>query len=302
MASRRPAETDRRRRKTAATAVFSWKRPEDWSQQLRRTFSDELPDRLFAMAADFDHERFYSDNLDWLDGMRAEAGLDFSTNLDEVIASRFGEAFHAFHVYHACRPHDPLSYASRGLQMRDPDGLRAHAERIFGRLGISRAEIDEACRGKRIDEEAGELFLALDDRDFAEHAGHYLIYGGEYLLAVAAGLHKTYGEAPRRELAVEGVPTIFEWRCPTAMVSFHCLQEFAGVMLSNLFQAAATGDDLGSEIDFTITVRRGLPADEMISHYHPRRIRDPQRGFAVYRPPISTCALCATGLGESSER
>jgi len=272
---------------------FDWKALRDWRQRLFAAFPEDLPLSLLEIARSHDPERFYSDDLTWIERIQADAGVEAEPDLDLRIASALGETFSSIRTYHACRPLDVDECLAGGLSFRLPEELQEIAVTCFGELGVSRSEVEAVHDDRSLGDEQGRLFLSLDDRDFTEYCGHYLIYGSEYLQAIAAGLHARYGPRPRRLLRNRGIPTVFEVDLPVSMVGEDALAEFTRNLLSTAFTSYCNELDVAPKIDFTFTLSARLPAEHIIGHYHPPRIRDPHEAFSEYRPEERSCPRCA---------
>ena len=270
---------------------LDWKLFKDWRQRLIESFPDELTERLFRLSAFEDRDRFYSDDLSWLNRLRIQAGHNLSVELDDLIAADFGRAFRSIRTYHACRPTDVGTYLRSGLELSRPEQMKLQAFELFGSLGVTRAEIDHAYESHDLSSESGVLFLSLDDRDYVEYCGHYLIYGSERLQSVAAGLHPLYGSRPRALLREQGIPTIFDIDLPIEFVDQRTLAELVRNMLEALFKAPKRIPRAAPNIDFTFTVKTPLPAACIRGHSHPASIRDPNGG-SEYRTPATWCAHC----------
>lgn len=272
---------------------FDWKVLSDWRQRLFAAFPEDLPLSLLEIAKSHDPESFYSDDLTWIQRIQADAGVEAEPDLDLRIASILREIFGSIRTYHACRPLDVVEYLANGLTPRRPEDLQELAVECFGELGVSRSEVATVHEDRNLGDEQGKLFLSLDDRDFTEYCGHYLIYGSEYLQAIAAGLHARYGPRPRQLLRHRGIPTVFEVDLPISMVSEGVLAEFARNLLSAAFTCHCNDLDVAPQIDFTFTVCARLPAERIVGHYHPSRICDPHESFSEYRLAERSCPSCA---------
>ena len=104
------------------------------------------------------------------------------------------EAYDAIEVYHAARPIDVDAYYHQGIRLADHVSLTAAAHRIF-RSGEF-PELDEAAFQRAVQRLSGidneRIYTGLDDRDFLENCGHYLIYGSEHICGIAAALSRNH--------------------------------------------------------------------------------------------------------------
>jgi hypothetical protein len=68
-----------------------------------------------------------------------------------------------------------------------------YAETRLTQCGISRADITNGMKGIDTSCREGYAWFVLDDGSYFEGCEHYLIYGSEYLLAVAGNIQKNTG-------------------------------------------------------------------------------------------------------------
>jgi hypothetical protein len=185
-------------------------------------------------------------------------------------------------VYHAARPVSVRSFYENGLLLGDHATQRMMAGRIFLSERFPEITVDllEASEDRLGLNEDGLAFVSLDPRGFIDGAGHYLIYGSEYLCGVAAGLSQRTGRDYRQVLKECGVPTIFRMRLPFEWISERDLEQF--VQLLYEYIPAMRVRRGVPKVDFTFRLRRALPADCMLSHRHPIRIVDPLLGMTPY--------------------
>lgn len=270
---------------------LDWKDIASWCYRLIESYPEELPDNLFQLAAREDREKFYADDLSWLNRLRDKVGLDTSVELDILIASDFTRTFETIRTYHACRPVDVGRYLRYGLELSRAENIKAEALILFTSLGVTEAEIDRVCASDGLCDRAGVCFLSLDDREFADLCGHYLIYGSEWLQGIAAKLHSDYGDRPRYILRERGIPTIFEIDLPVELVGPDILKELARNMLATLFEYYGRFPRATPCIDFTFTIRKPVPASQICNHTHPACIRDPQ-DWRWYKQPSVRCEYC----------
>lgn len=204
---------------------------------------------------------------------------------DEAIAKLLVSSFAGVRVFHAARPADPQSYYRTGLQLANYVEQETIARRIF--LNERFPEVSESRLAAAIAEltnfDNHRAFVSLDSTDFLESAGHYLIYGSEYLCSIAALLG---GVRLQQELKRHGRPTIFQLTLPFDFVSDSDLGELADVVGREL--AGVRRGRLPLPIDFTFRLNRPLPPECVLAHEHPQRIIDPLQGFVPYIVPRDT--------------
>jgi hypothetical protein len=167
------------------------------------------------------------------------------------------------------------------LQTLDPSGADARAKEIF--LSGDYPEVAESDLQRAIitvgsDLRAGRVWFEANEQDLIGFSGHYLLYGGEYLTALAANL----GDARdyRQVLKGFGRPTMLVCDVPLDLMGGHTLVEFAGCALEYIFENLQDYEpDPHRGAGFCI--HRLLPPENLVGHYHPTRIRDPFLGYRV---------------------
>ncbi|MDO8774856.1 MAG: hypothetical protein Q7K57_40350 [Burkholderiaceae bacterium] len=120
-------------------------------------------------------------------------------------------------------------------------------------------------------------FEANEEMQIAQ-AGHYMLYGSEYLTAIAA--HLGGGRDYRQVLKKDGQPTLFVCDVPLDLIGEGTLLEFAGEALESLFKELLDGSEFVRDRwrGAGFCIRRPLPAEHVIGHYHPTVRHDPLRG------------------------
>lgn len=118
--------------------------------------------------------------------------------------------FTKIRVFHAGRPDDPSSYYTLGIQALDWSRATENAVDFFLPRcpELNRADINQAVEAVGPETRRGMVYVALDDRIFLKGAGHYLIYGAEYLCGVAAELERLHSRPYQHILQTRGMPTI----------------------------------------------------------------------------------------------
>lgn len=187
--------------------------------------------------------------------------------------------YDAIRCFHAARPIDVESYYRTGLRLSNFAELVRHAKSVLGSPTfppISEAEFDQAVDALDYSDN-GKLYVALDDRHLVESAGHYLIYGSEYIMAIAAHLPSDRVLEFQRCLRTIGAPTMYEVDVSIEFVA-------SGELAQLAWWIARVGNERGNppSIDFTFVLREPLPAERIITHYHPNQIPDWHNGGAVY--------------------
>ena len=252
-----------------------------WKEDVWTLMGDVLDDRVRREFLRKPPKYIVSDDLTWLDDIIVRATGNY-VDIKSLTADRLAERYHSFRACHATRTADVGAYYARGLLPLDPDLAHVRARAIF--LGGAYPELTEAVLEGAIAEvgselRAGRVYFEANEQDLMETCGHYLLYGGEYLIALAA--HLGCARDYRQVLQGFGRPTMFICDVPLRLIGSHTLMEFAGGALENIFEnlldEAYEPDPHGGA---GFCIYRPLPAEHIVGHYHPTRIRDPYRGLS----------------------
>ena len=196
----------RARREAGPPDLIVWANAKDWHKKVECLLSEHLTSTVKRRLRTSDPDRFYSDDLQWLEEACGDDPLGCC--IDEVLA----DLLFGFRVrtYHACRPRNALEYLNLGLRCLQAEEARSELRRLVyrhDRLACLRDEAVFAAALARVEMECRteRVFVGLDDRDLLEGAGHYLIYGSEYLLAVLVQAGDCYFQDV---LKLEVTPTV----------------------------------------------------------------------------------------------
>jgi len=121
----------------------------------------------------------------------------------------------------------------------------------------------------RVENRGGRLSLSLDDLNLIQYTNHYLLYGSEYLAAIAAQLFRQTGENCMAALINTGIPTVFVCDIPISYISDLSIQN----LVEKLIRCALEDSNEGVGcMDFTFTFSVTLPSEFITSYYHPKKI------------------------------
>ena len=199
------------------------------------------------------------------------------SEVEAALCERLPDLFHSVRAYHAASPVDVASYYAHGLRTLDcaeRDGwIRAfYLDGSFPELTAD--DVDGAIAEVQSDQRRGALFLALDDRHFLHQDGQYLIYGSEYVMAVAAGLTRRKGRDYQRCLRGVGTPTVFACDVPISRLPVQEVRYLCGTLLEGLLDHRRRRKGAAREVDHTIELRGPVPAPCVRGHYHPDEVID----------------------------
>jgi len=139
----------------------------------------------------------------------------------------------------------------------------------------------------------GRVYFCLDERALIDDAGHYLIYGSEYLCSIAACLCRIitardgWAQDYRDVLKRRGTPTVFVCDVPVVVLPSFTPGEMAEALLEGLaaVQGTVDADLLTAPRDASgFWTDRCVPSACIAGYTHPPRIRDwPTLGGGYYR-------------------
>lgn len=169
-------------------------------------------------------------------------------------------------AYHACRPLSIQEYLDKGII---PYTKSAAMKDAMNRLGTKRQEeqIKERFNEMWGDAEASKprVWLALNKETLLTCSGHYLIYGSEFLNALAMQT------GCREHLKDVGMPTIFYCNIPIEDISKDWLSDVERTI--NEWEC----DDISVYVS-------QVKAENIIDLEHPEQIANPYEFGHYYRP------------------
>lgn len=135
--------------------------------------------------------------------------------------------------------------------------------------------------------DTNQLFLCADDRLQLDHAGHYMLYGSEWITCVL-------GPSAFSTLRKRGVPTMIEIDLPISWMSPGLRRELAETLLQEWVRLRVNSPTFVPKINFTIGLWTPVPASMVVGHYHPEVLKDPYDGSTLHRTESRTCPSCAS--------
>jgi hypothetical protein len=257
--------------------LIIWQDYAAWADDIRKLLADII-DGVIRRFRSSPPEYVVSDDMSWLDDIvfRAKGSIvDVKTALAERLLENYGE----LRAFHGCCPTDISSYYRDGLlpldYVRAEQFLREHF--LSGAFPeISEGELLMALEDCKSKYRYGQVFFEANERLLVERCGHYLLYGSEYALGVAAKLSrpdrvKDY----RRSLKGLGTPTVFVCDVPLRLISSSIVLELAGNMLEVLFERILNRSYHHPQTPFGFSIMKTLTPEFIIDHYHPKVVRDP---------------------------
>ncbi len=267
----------RTNRQTAPDSVWDWQTYSTWRSVVWDLIGDTVDDRVRSAFIKSPPEYVVGDDLSWLDDIiRSVQGFEVASK--SLLADRLGQRFKKLRAFHGTRTSDVAGFYRNGLLPLDPGTSQAQARAIFlsgAFTELCAVDIETAIQAVGSDLRARRVFFEANEELLVEQCGHYLLYGSEYLTAIAAHLngHRDY----RQVLKSRGEPTLFICDVPLPLIGGHTLLEFAGMALENVFQELLDGEGYAPERwrGAGFCIQQPLPPECIIDHYHPVVSRDP---------------------------
>jgi len=225
-------------------------------------------------------EYVVGDELSWLDAIvRRATGRRLDTKV--AMAEALSQRFSAIRAYHATSVLEPHTFLQHGLLPLDAHAHQQRAREIF--LNGTYPELSSNLLEQAIlvvgpDAREGRVFFEANEALLVGMCGHYLLYGSEYLTAIAASLPG--GRDYRQALKGRGKPTVFICDVPLAAIRSTTFLEFAGMALEFMFEHLLTGCGCGLNKyrGAGFSIRVPLDPSCVVGHYHPVGTRDPLTG------------------------
>lgn len=208
--------------------------------------------------------------------------------LQRHLATQLRGIFPMIRMFHCCRPVNIKNYYDNGLLVLDSNKANDDFRATF----IDNPEFPEITATLvegAIEEMAGSyrrhgyIYFGLDDRYLIDNCGHYLIYGSEYIQALATCIERKIKRRVKPILRRRGVPTVLAVDMPTNHFTDNELRTLGEKALCVWAYAIAHNTEESGKIDFAIELGQPLGPGFIRSHYHPECIPDPLRQRQHYR-------------------
>lgn len=199
--------------------------------------------------------------------------------IEDNLVEEFYNSFSHIRVYHTCRPLDPHLYLKEGLRLADySELLNQFIVNVKKYCDIELQNEHVISAKKEIGTfHENRVFVVLDDQNIIDQAGHYAIYGSEYLVAVAVHIQSKFGFFGKNYLKKFGTPTVYEILLEIDDISERELKELVCSVNNSIFH-----EESSESIDFTFELYEAIEAEKIISLYHPQKIKDPLERDLVY--------------------
>ncbi len=192
-------------------------------------------------------------------------------------------------TFHGCRVPDAGVFHREGLRRNNPADLEALARRLVAEdddLASMRPKIEAMiAEFDNRERDTGRLYVCADERPQLDRSGHYLLFGSEWLQCLL-------GWDAHQALKRYGTPTVVEVDLPFDWASVGTRREFARHLLQEWTRVFIMGETFSPAIDFSVILRRDIPAEMVVGHSHPRVLKNPFTQYLTERTADPTCPHC----------
>lgn len=169
-------------------------------------------------------------------------------------------------AYHACRPTSIQNYLTNGIIPYTKHKAMTDAIRKLKTEKSEKEIIDKfEKQWDKSDVKKSRVWLAVNKEILLTGSGHYLIYGSEFLNALAMEL------GCREHLKNIGIPTIFHCDIPLEDIPKFWMDDVERTINDNMIE------------DISIYVPK-VQAGNIICYEHPKSIENPYMQGSYYRP------------------
>lgn len=267
---------DHKDRPPAPAHILDWQSFRSWRQDIWGLLDDVVDRRVRRAFLRSPPDYVVGDDLSWLDQL-IQSVRRLNVDTKALVAERIVAKYTALRAVHGTQASDLNSFYQSGLRPLDPHSFQEKAKAIFlsGEFPeLTAADLEKAFIEVGREVREGRVWFEANEVLLIDHCGHYMLYGSEYLTAIAA--HLGGRQDYRQVLKRAGKPTLFVCDVSLGFISGHTLKEFAGTAVEMVFQELLDGDgftpDRGRGAGFCI--RKTLPPSSIVGHYHPV-VRDP---------------------------
>ena len=266
-------------RTPAPKHVWDFDRHATWHQDIWRLMADFIGPDVEETFLSNPPEYLVSDDLSWLDELVLQVrGIPVDSKAE--LADRLLDRYRAIRACHGTSAASVDSFYEQGLRPLVIEEFHDQARQIF--LSGNYPELSEVNLKSAIENVSpatreGRVYFEANERFLKEMCGHYMLYGSEYLTALAAHLGGTRDY--RRVLKERFVPTLFVCDVPLGHLHPGTVAEFAGVALQSIFQELLDGPSYAPDKwhGAGFSIRMPLDSSYIVGHCHPIISRDPIR-------------------------
>lgn len=266
-------------RKRAPVDVWNHREYSSWRADIWQLIDDFADTKIRSAFLVSPPEYVVGDDLSWLDDLiYAEKRIMIDSKAE--LAERLRVRYRALRAVHGTRTSELRTFYEGGLKRLQPESFHNQAREIFlngDYPELSEKHLQNAIAAVKSDLRSGRVYFEANETMLIDLCGHYMLYGSEYLICIAAHLGDLRDY--RQVLKTSGVPTLFICDVPLDFISGHTLQEFAGEALASVFQELLYGPQFCRDkyCGAGFCIYEDLPANCVIGHYHPTIRHDPFR-------------------------
>ena len=260
-------------------STFTWTDYLSWEKEIRELLSGYVDEEVVAYFRVHPPEFIVSDNTSWLDKIvRIVKGVDVDVKYElSWLLTSYYEAFRAFH---GCCPLDISTYYKKGIVRLNSSEYNQIAREHFlsGNFPeILESDLMAAIEDMKTDNREGLVFFEAHEKMLLQHCGHYMLYGSEYLVGIAATLSRRDRLDYRRTLKRRGTPTVFVCDVPFKLIGFDTILELSGSVIEVLFEKILDPSYKHPQSGncFGFPIHYDLPPESIVGHYHPNYVHDP---------------------------
>lgn len=261
-----------------------------WGEDVIASFRQNSPRRVLV------------GSLEWLRPYLGAGHKAITDNkLSKIITVALNDAWTHIRAFHGCSVSDVSSYYSLGIKPLNLEKTNEWARHYFLSVcpRLNNGSMSHAIERLGSDYDARDderVFLALDCLHLLENCAHYLIYGSEYLIALAADLRPEdrKGEACdfRRYLKGRGIPTVFVCNIPFNRMDFSALVELGQLLLAETFRGLIDPNHTPLSRRFGFPISGTLEPEHIVAHFHPDLSQNPLEPFIYATPKSKSCISC----------
>lgn len=274
---------------------FEWAKSDQWVphafNSLKQVTSLHAIQQVTADPPDY----FNTEDFEWVTDYQRVDEERSATHIREDYIGRFSEGFLSLLLFHGCRPEDLGHYFNHGIVPLDTDQFVQQARTLFlsGRYPeLSEAHFEQALAEIDVHGRQGRLYLAVDRKGLESYGPHYILYGSEFLQAIASGLGRLTMRDYRKELSREGIPTVIECEIPVDYLSRNTLGHLACAALEIALNLKIGRWESVPMVDITFELYSSIPPDMIVDHYHPSSLVDPFKGNEESELSMIECQYC----------
>jgi hypothetical protein len=260
-------------------STLIWKDYTSWESAILEMLSPYVNEDVIKSFRINPPEYIVSDDTSCLDSIiHSVTGVD--VDIKGELATLLVEKFDFIRAFHGCCPLDIDSYYKQGIRVLDTSEYNHIAKDHFlsGKFPeLSESNLVAAIAEMSSNNRGGRVFFEANANMHLKDCGHYMLYGSEYLVGIAAKLSNRTRLDYRKTLLGRGTPTVFTCDVPFDLIDFNIKLELAGNLVEVLFEKLLDPNFKHPQRGFGFSIKKDLPPQYIVGHVHPINIHDPIR-------------------------